>query len=310
MNDHKEDFYHVQASKFIAKWSNTLLRSSSPRQEMQRRNELVAVFRKADHLSLQLRTQNVRLEFCLPRSPPYWQTTYTSSSNVLELHSTVNVGEQTLSLDGKPIQFVVEPVLVGIKAGEMEAGQRLERKVFGKAVVWLEAARVPSENKAATKQTIIDLSECEEGIAPRQLILETTSFDRRDCDSSLITYESKILSDTHLQNTDMKQDSRELNREWSCSTEVMQKAEPLDLGRPPGVEDAGYLAVSIPTDKCQEQVQPGQGGPPSTTMEKVEILSQASQMQTKRKASLKDSNSISGGDGHRRRVHREEAVSW
>lgn len=203
----KEQYYQVQARKFLDRWRIILPDPSNVAAEKRRRDTLVQAFRKAGQLALLFQIQGIALQFNLPKEAPHQMTQYVSGSELLDLHPTVNIKPGEKILDGSLIQFVVEPLLVGIKPAEMISERR--QRVYGKAIVWLKTPPVLGQSTTCRDLTIIDLASEElddnetiqvstgsaqsEGIATKQWVGDSTATSQPATED----YRSHITSKLH-----------------------------------------------------------------------------------------------------------------
>lgn len=308
--DWKRDFCQVQAKAFIEKWQDIMIYPKTSTMETQRQDQLVQVLQKAAQLALQLRTQHIELKYCFPEQAPYNQTVYVPNSNLVELHSSVNVALGDPTLDGAKIQYIVEPLLIGIKAGETNSEK--QRKIYGKAVIWLEPGSRLEESKESPVKTVIDLSDDE---------LEVTAMNRDTVrQGPLIPFEGsycptvsedKTQTVESLQNATVKSTANERNNAKLtnvCSTEILQKEGLPSLDHVSGCGD-GPCAKKKPSIADPRQIPAAEDNLRPVEMDRVEIDNSASRMTGKRKASSESDDKMGSARITKRRGELERAPS-
>ena len=127
----RDKYYRMLITKFESSKAKFLYRECDEAGLLKRRMQLSNIFRSIGELTSRLWAQKVYISILGLKDLS--QTPFTVKSNVFEAHATHKLEEDDTSLDGSPIERVVEPAIV---AWENERGESYDvYKVWAKAVV-------------------------------------------------------------------------------------------------------------------------------------------------------------------------------
>ena len=136
-------------TKFESSQAQFLYRPSDEAGLLERRTQLLNVFRSIGELTSRLWTQKVYVSTLglndLSKGP------FHVDSTLVEAHKSHKLEEKDSSLDGVPIEMVVEPAIV---AWGNERGESYDTyKVWAKAVVWMPSAS-PENAGSITRKAV------------------------------------------------------------------------------------------------------------------------------------------------------------
>ena len=127
----REKYYGVLVSKFESSSAQFLYRESDKQHTLERRTQLLEIFRSTGEMFSRLWSQKACIEvWDLHTISKYL---FKLESDHLEAHATHKLEAGDTSMDGKPIEIVVEPAII---AWGNERGESYNtHKVWAKAVV-------------------------------------------------------------------------------------------------------------------------------------------------------------------------------
>ncbi len=109
------------------------------------KDELLAIVTAFGNFAIELWSQKYQVRyFCLNK---FENRPYRESDEDTELARAVGVEDGDMSLDGRPIPCVVQPLIVG--AGSNDGKDYDKSRVWSKAVVWVSKDGKPAPKQAA-----------------------------------------------------------------------------------------------------------------------------------------------------------------
>lgn len=137
----KENYYRGLITQFETSPARAFYRECSQDEILERRTELLEIFRASGDLFSGLWAQKVEIGSLGRRK--LLKKAFEVQSREFEAHASHRLEEGDRELNGKPIQLVVEPAIV---AWGNEYGEGYDQyKVWAKAVVWVST---PTSNQA------------------------------------------------------------------------------------------------------------------------------------------------------------------
>ena len=134
----RQKYYRKLISEFEGSNAQFLYRESDEQQMLQRRTQLLEIFERTGELFSKLWSQKTCIGIFTLQD--LLKCPFKIASEVLEAHAAHKVEAGDKSMDGKPVQMVVEPAIV---AWGNERGESYNAyKIWARAVVWMSSGTI------------------------------------------------------------------------------------------------------------------------------------------------------------------------